>query len=382
MGVAPSSLAGRPYSSSRVDTRSGVRENGAVSPPTLSPASALIPVGDPWRASLRVPVFGTLLLALAFFLYAAPVKETPFLFDHAPWTNDPYDTAISFMMFFVPLIAVLCAPRVLLCRRAEPLPTARIHDVLRGCRVILAGITLTLAAEWVSVFVRDSSVQWNGATWLQIGMLVVMSGLDVGAVLAVRRAGLPRQGREPAMRTDPDWLGDFLRFVDTWSRRFGPGGRLALWATGLADRHLLARIRRHPLWTAFGLCAMFGAGVGVNQGIREGYGGQVTVFVALLLAVGMFGLLVASGEYLGLVRSSAPWHGSARRLIDAAVITSVGLLVPFALRDGLWWMVGSNSTAAGLPRLVALLGISILVIFVAVYAAETVLHLHSEPRVA
>jgi hypothetical protein len=96
----------------------------------------------------------------------------------------------------------------------------------------------------------------------------------------------------------------------------------------------------------------------------------------------MFGLLVASGEYLGLVRSSAPWHGSARRLIDAAVITSVGLLVPFALRDGLWWMVGSNSTAAGLPRLVALLGISILVIFVAVYAAETVLHLHSEPRVA
>src|ERR1035438_6163770 len=167
----------------------GVRDNGAVSPPAPSPGSALIPVGDPWRASLRVPVFGTLLLALAFFLYAAPVKETPFLFDHAPWTNDPYDTAISFMMFFVPLIAVLCAPRVLLCRRAEPLPTARIHDVLRGCRVILAGITLTLAAEWVSVFVRDSSVQWNGATWLQIGMLVGVSILDLGALGGARAGG-------------------------------------------------------------------------------------------------------------------------------------------------------------------------------------------------
>jgi hypothetical protein len=358
----------------------GVREDDRVSPAPPSAASALIPTGDPWRAGLRLPVLGTLLLALAFFLYAAPVKETPVLFDHAPWTNDPYDTAISFMMFFVPLIAVLCAPRVLLCRRAEPLPTARIHDVLRGCRVILAGITLTLAAEWVSVFVRDSSVPWNGATWLQIGMLVVMSGLDAGAALAVRRAGLPRQGGEPAMRTDPDWLGDFLRFVDTWSRRLGPAGRPALWVSGVADRHVLSRIRRHPLWTAFGVCTALGAAVGVNQGIREGYGGRVTVFVAFLLAVGMFGLLVASGEYLGLVRSSAPWHGPARRLIDAAVISSVGLLVPFALRNGLWWMVGSNRTAAGLPQLLALLGISILVIFVAAYAAETALHLHSAPR--
>ena len=357
-----------------------MRDNGAVSLPTPSPASALIPVGDPWRASLRVPVFGTLLLALAFFLYAAPVKETPFLFHHAPWTNDPYDTAISFMMFFVPLIAILCAPRVLLCRRAEPLPTARIHDVLRGCRVILAGITLTLAAEWVSVFVRDSSVQWNGATWLQIGMLVVMSALDAGAVLAVGRAGLPRQGGERAMRTDPDWLGDLLRFVDTWSRRLGPAGRPALWASGVADRHVLSRIRRHPLWTTFGLCAVFGTAVGVNQGIREGYSGPITVVVALLLAVGMYGLVVAAGHYMGIVRSSTPWHGPARRLIDAAVITSVGLLVVLALRNGLWWLVGSNSTAAGLPHLVALLAISALVIFVTAYAAETALLLHSAPR--
>jgi hypothetical protein len=351
-----------------------------VSPPPPSSAIALIPLDDPWRASLRLPVFGTLALALAFFIYAYPVKETPFLFNHAPWTNDPYDTAISFMMFFVPLIALLCAPRVLLCRRAEPLPTARIHNVLRGCRVILVGITFTLAVEWISVFVRDSSVRWNGATWLQIGMLVLMSVLDLAAVVVVRRAGLPRQGREPDIWTDPDWLGDFLRYVDRWSRRLGPAGRPGLWATGLAHRQLLARIRRHPLWTAVGVCAVFGAGGGVIQGVREGYSGPVTVVVALLLAVGMFGLLVAAGQYLGLVRSSTPWHGPARRLIDAAVITSVGLLVVLALRNGLWWMVGSNSTAAELPQLVALLAISALVISVTAYAAETALHLHTAPH--
>ncbi len=101
-----------------------------------------------------------------------------------------------------------------------------------------------------------------------------------------------------------------------------------------------------------------------------------------MLAIGMFGLVAAAGNYLGLVRSSTPWHGPARRLIDAAVITSAGLLVPLALRNGLWWMVGSNSTAAGLPQLVALLAIAALVIFLTAYGAETVLRLHSEPRQA
>ena len=71
---------------------------------------------------MRLPVFGTLVLAAVFFLVTAPVKEAPSLFDHAPWLNDPFDTVISFMILLVPLIAVLCVPRLLLCRRSEPLP--------------------------------------------------------------------------------------------------------------------------------------------------------------------------------------------------------------------------------------------------------------------
>jgi hypothetical protein len=56
----------------------------------------------------------------AFFLCTAPVKQIPGLYDHAPWLKDPFDTVISFMMFFVPLIAVLCVPRLHLCRRRAP----------------------------------------------------------------------------------------------------------------------------------------------------------------------------------------------------------------------------------------------------------------------
>ena len=82
-----------------------------MEPPSLG--RDIIPVGDSWRATLRPPVFGTLALALGFLFYTAPVKETPALFDHAPWLNDPFDTVISFMMFFVPLIALLVRPSCL-----------------------------------------------------------------------------------------------------------------------------------------------------------------------------------------------------------------------------------------------------------------------------
>jgi hypothetical protein len=82
----------------------------------------MIAAGDPWRSALRRPVFGTLLLAVAFVAYTAPIKETLSLFDHAPWLNDPFDTVISFMIFLMPLIEILCVPRVLMCPRSQPLP--------------------------------------------------------------------------------------------------------------------------------------------------------------------------------------------------------------------------------------------------------------------
>jgi len=342
------------------------------------PASALIPVGAPWRLALRRPVFGSLLLAGVFFLYAAPAKETPGLFSHAPWLNDPFDTVISFMMFFVPLIALFCVPRVLLCRRAEPLSAARIRDVLRGCRVVLAGISLTLLAEWAAVIIRDNRAQWNDATWLQIGLLALMSAADLGVIREIRRAGLPPGAGEQGRET-PDWIADALVVARKHSRLFGPVRRPALALLGWSERSLAGTMRRHPLWTALCACAAFGAGVGINQGLREGYFLSVTIVVCVLLATGMFGLLAASGHYLGLIRASVPSRGARRRLTDAVVITSVGILVPFALRGHLWWMVGSNPDAAGLSQLLQLLGIAAAAIFATSYLSESLLRRHRDP---
>jgi hypothetical protein len=347
-----------------------------MEPPSLG--RDIIPVGDSWRATLRPPVFGTLALALGFLFYTAPVKETPALFDHAPWLNDPFDTVISFMMFFVPLIALLCVPRVLMCRRSEPLPVSRICNVLRGCRVVLVGVSLTLLSEWVSVAIGDNSGQWNGATWFQIGLLAAMSALTAWAVLAISRVGLPQPSTRRVLSASPDWTADVVAFLRTRIHWFGPGRRTVLRLLDFTDHSLLKLVRRHPLWMALACCGAFGAGVGVNQGIREGYTGSVTLVVALLLATGMFGLLVAAGSYLGLVHSSIPTRGAARRCVDAMVITSVGLLVPFAFRYHLWSAVGSTNSVAGLGQLLGLLGMSSVILFALAYGAESLLRLHND----
>jgi hypothetical protein len=246
-------------------------------------------------------VFGTMLLAGIFFFYTAPVKETPFLFNHAPWLNDPFDTVISFMMFFVPLIGIFCVPRVLLCRRSEPLPTARIRDVLRGCRVVLAGISLTLLAEWISVIIRDNRAQWNEATWLQIGLLALMSAVALVFIRELRRVGLPRAEQESL-----DWLADSFLFIKEQSRLLGPARRPVLRLLSWSEQRLAGIVRRHPLWTALGACTAFGAGAGINQGAREGYYLSVTVVAIILLAAGMFGLLSPPATTLALSGAARP----------------------------------------------------------------------------
>jgi len=341
------------------------------------PSAATIPVGDRWRATLRVPIFGTVALAGAFLLYAAPVKETPSLFDHAPWFNDPFDTVISFMMFFVPLIALLCIPRILQCRRAEPLPSNRIGDVLRGCRVILAGVALCLISEWIAVAIRGNVKAWNWATWLQVGLLAAMTFWTVAMASTVYRAGLPRPSDHPSADPTVDWLGDSLDSLAKLCSNLGPARERALAALAYLNRSLVGQVRRRPLWSAFGTCALFGIAVGAFQGLREGYGGAVTAVASVLLATGMFGLVAVSGHYLGLVRSNDPSHGARRRATDSMVITCIGVLILFAFRYHLWWLVGTTNAVAGLSQLVQLLMISGAALFLTVFGIESAFRLHS-----
>jgi len=95
---------------------------------------------------------------------------------------------------------------------------------------------------------------------------------------------------------------------------------------------------------------------------------------------GMFAFLVLAGSYLGVVRSQNPLHGVPRRLLDASVVGSIVAIAALAFRDSLWWIVGSDTTAAGAARLATMVGGGCLAAFALVLVAETLLRSH--PRSA
>ena len=339
----------------------------------------MLDVADPVRAQLRRAVYGSLALAALFTLTTGPVKQYRPLFNHAPWLNDPFDTVISFMMFFVPFAAACCVARVPLCRRYEPLPAVRARDLLRGCQVILAGVALTLSSEWVAVAIGANRAAWSGATIAQVAVLAALSVATVLAARAVARHGLRALAGLAPQREEPDWLGDVVALALLRSGWFGPMRSLIARAVSWCDRRVVTVVRRHPLWCAAALWGAFALAIGVRQSLNEGYSLGAASLLVVLLGGGMLGLSVLAGGYLGIVHSVRHLSGPRRRAVDALVATCVGVLVPFALRYHLWWVVGSTNAVAGLSQLVGLLGVSAFIIFGTTFGAETALGRHTRP---
>ncbi|MHB1508015.1 MAG: hypothetical protein ACYCST_01085 [Acidimicrobiales bacterium] len=104
---------------------------------------------------------------------------------------------------------------------------------------------------------------------------------------------------------------------------------------------------------------------------------RVMASASALIALGMFGLIVVAGRYFELDRSSQPRCGVRRRLIDAAVVTCIGVLVPFALRYRLWRVVGATNARASLLELVELLLFAAGPMFSAGFAGESILGMQS-----
>jgi hypothetical protein len=112
------------------------------------------------------------------------------------------------------------------------------------------------------------------------------------------------------------------------------------------DRTVIVRLRQHPILGAALVSLVFGTGVGLNQGIREGYFLAWTLLTVGLLTCGMFAFLMLAGSYLVVVRSGAPLAGVPRRLTDATVIACIAAFVALAFRNSLWWVVETNANDA------------------------------------
>jgi len=327
--------------------------------------SSVLAVGDPRRAPIGRAVVGTLIAATTFVMFTYVTKEVRSLYIRSPWEDDPYDSAITFSLFFVPIVVALTVLRVPLCRRAEPLPVQRALALLRSSRLALGIVSLTLLSDWISVVLRTHHEQWTGTTAVLVAVLSVVSAAAIKVAIDVCNASL-HHVYSPALGADaPDWFGDILLATDLrW-----------------IHRHILGAIRRHPITVAAMIAAGFGVAVAAGVGFTEGTGPGLLIDV-VVGGCGMFAFLIVAGAYIGLVRRERPLSPAKRRLIDATVAACAGVQIALAFRESLWWVVGASGAGAGPTRLLGLLLVCALPVFAATLAAETVAHAHQRRQTA
>lgn len=312
----------------------------------------LLAVGDLRRPMLGRGVMLTLLAATLFIGLAVGVKDIRFLSAAAPWGEDPYDAFFSFAPFFVAIVAVICTVRMLLCRRSDPLPIVRVIDLIRGCRVILASIFVTLGAGWISVALAGSALASPTVDLLAAGLAIdTLIALVAAIVLSVSSRGFQYAMASPS--SSQDWLSDAVDLGMRIGDRLGPGSALGLRLVRAADQTLVVAIRRHRLIAAVVVAMSFGTFVGVGASIEQ----DPPILVFLIVAIGtgaMLAFLAIVGTYLGLVRG-ASMSSRPSSITRAAIAAAASLPVAVAFRDGLWWIVGSNAVEARLEQLAALL---------------------------
>ena len=236
----------------------------------------------------------------------APTKQVKPVYQHAPWLNDPYDTLYSFAMFLVPL-ATAFSPRPGIAGpegRDASGATGALRPGQLGRR---HRHDRPLVSCWIGVATGANKAQWNGTTTVAlVAGLAIVTALDVRAVVMLVRA--LRLGRPDASHSEAvdDWLGDAILVARRESRRFGPFRPHVTSVVAWCDRTVIARLRRHPILGAALASVVFGTGVGLNQGIREGYLLASTLPTVGLLTCGMFDFLMLAGSYLVVVCSGSP----------------------------------------------------------------------------
>jgi hypothetical protein len=333
---------------------------------------SVLAAGDPRRRRLGGTAFGTLAVAALFVVFVLAVKQFHVFRADAPWRNDPYDAVASFTVFFVPLTAAMGIVRMSLCRRSVALPIARVVSVLRGARVLVAAMLVTVLTDWISVALHVDRAAWNGATGAIIALLALVTLLvaaaGIGVVRASRLVGDLHDGSPGT-----DWFSDLVAAAELYASWLGPLKMLGVRAIRWLDRRVVNTIRKDPVIAAGGAALVFGGLLALNTLLRAGPGPAIWLDV-VVGGSGMFAFLVAAGAYVRLVGADRPVAGTRRRIIDAAVIGCTAVPVALAFREWLWWIVGTSDGGAG--RLGELLLIVGVVTAVIVFASEAIFRVH------
>ena len=84
---------------------------------------------------------------------------------------------------------------------------------------MISAIAVTLLSEWIAVAVRASHAKWDGATGLQVGLLVVMKVLACKAGINLRRTSDPTLIWNVGTGTPSDWLTEPIDRIATTDAR-------------------------------------------------------------------------------------------------------------------------------------------------------------------
>ena len=348
----------------------------------ISPASGqpTLDIGDPRRSVYRRAIVGSLVAGMAFLIFAVVTKQVRPLYAHSPWQDDPYDAAVSFSVFFVPLLMALSVLRIPLCHSFEPLPLARVTGLLRASRLILGVVWVTLLAEWMSVATRSNQQSWTAITALLIAMLSVTSLIALLATVHLWRALRQRPWRQDVVYAlGSDWLADAVRVVDNHLTLLGPLRRAGAIALQWFERVPLAIVRLHPVAVSAAGSFAFGLVVASLHGIREGGGADTFALFLFVAASAMFGFVVSAGHHLGVVASTNAARGAQRRLIDGSVAGCAAVAIALAFRSWLGWIAGPTYASASAGRLMLFLTVAAGAVFVAVYSGESIARIHATP---
>ncbi|MGH9101538.1 MAG: hypothetical protein ACRDYD_00910 [Acidimicrobiales bacterium] len=308
-------------------------------------------VGDPARRLAGLAVVASLAVAGAYGLLTVLAKETPALYLHQPWQDDPYDALVSFDFVALPLLVVTGVLRVQLCRRYQPLPARRMADLLRVCALATGLSVVTEGAEWIAVASGTHGAAWGAATAWQVAVLAAFTAATSAAGVSLRR-GRHALARSARLAEQPDWLADATTLGLQAALVLGPVGRLVQWAVCRVDRQVIPRVRSHPIVAAALAAAVLTAPEVVAKVVLEGYPAPLVLLVFTVSAGSLFAFLVVVGSYLRVV---APKRAQPSVWLCAAIVACLSGTLAVAFRDSLLWTLGttqSHETIGTLAELV------------------------------
>ena len=321
------------------------------------------PGGHPARPVVRSALTASALNAVVFTVFAYVTTQVKAVRHGSPWQDDPYDTVVTFTMFFVPIVTALIVPRMLLCRGNQPVPLHRAAQLLRASVVAALLVTATFATDWAAVIAgADRSLWDSGTPWL-ISVLALVSVLvAVNWVMLARTRGfLPRPDED---QVPGDWLDDARLLVDRVAARVPqPTSRFAAW---LDRTDAIGWIRRRAtLVVAAGSLA---AGLVVSTALsRENGFGALFFSETAWFGGGAYAFGMIANAVLRL--TARPPRGRLRQALhNAAIAGAAALPVSLGLRGDILVATGLNSIRSTPASITVLTFVSALLTGTVVFA--------------